>query len=177
VPAGFADDTDDDTTYAAGTGLALTGTTFSVNNATIAPDWNNLTNVPAGFADDTDDDTTYTPGVGLTLTGTQFSVTNPVVAMGKVNGDGSVDKITGTGITRNSAGNYTVTFIAARPDPNYIVQLTLLGAGPDVTIEVTGVPTINGFTVQISQLSTGAAPGPLTTTPIDAQWYFSITDF
>jgi hypothetical protein len=31
VPAGFADGTDEDTTYSAGTGLALAGTSFSVN--------------------------------------------------------------------------------------------------------------------------------------------------
>lgn len=39
-------DGDDDTTYSAGSGLLLSGTTFSVNNATIAPNWNNLTNIP-----------------------------------------------------------------------------------------------------------------------------------
>ncbi|RAJ04619.1 hypothetical protein LV92_04387, partial [Arenibacter echinorum] len=32
VPAGFADNTDNDTTYSAGAGLTLTGTTFSVND-------------------------------------------------------------------------------------------------------------------------------------------------
>lgn len=31
LPAGFADDVDNDTIYSAGTGLALTGTTFAVN--------------------------------------------------------------------------------------------------------------------------------------------------
>lgn len=39
-------DGDDDTTYSAGTGLLLNGTTFSVNNSTIAPDWNNITSIP-----------------------------------------------------------------------------------------------------------------------------------
>ncbi len=34
-PAGFADDIDNDTTYAAGSGLTLSGTTFAVNTATI----------------------------------------------------------------------------------------------------------------------------------------------
>jgi hypothetical protein len=33
VPAGLADGVDDDTTYAAGTGLALVGTTFSANTS------------------------------------------------------------------------------------------------------------------------------------------------
>ena len=35
VPAGFADGVDDNTTYQAGAGLSLTGTTFSVDTATI----------------------------------------------------------------------------------------------------------------------------------------------
>ncbi|NDV44615.1 hypothetical protein GTK07_14900, partial [Muricauda sp. 40Bstr401] len=80
IPAGFADDIDDDTTYSAGTGLTLTGTTFAVDNATIAPDWSTLTGIPAGFADDIDDDTTYSAGTGLTLTGTTFAVDNATIA-------------------------------------------------------------------------------------------------
>ncbi len=80
IPAGFADNTDDDTIYTAGTGLTLTGTTFSVDDTGIAPDWTNITNIPAGFADDTDDDTTYTAGTGLTLTGTTFSVDDTGIA-------------------------------------------------------------------------------------------------
>ncbi len=96
VPAGFADNVDDDTTYTAGAGLDLTGTVFSVDGSTITPDWTNITNipanldldstddfdgawgsltaVPAGFADNVDDDTTYSAGAGLDLTGTVFSV-------------------------------------------------------------------------------------------------------
>ena len=45
---------DADTTYSAGDGLALEGTTFDVTGAP----WEGLTGVPAGFADDRDD----TPG-------------------------------------------------------------------------------------------------------------------
>ena len=35
VPAGFADNVDNDTTYAAGSGLSLSGNQFSVNTTTI----------------------------------------------------------------------------------------------------------------------------------------------
>jgi len=69
IPAGFADGTDDNTTYTAGTGLSLAGTQFNVTGAP----WSGLTGVPAGFADGTDDNTTYTAGDGLELAGTQFS--------------------------------------------------------------------------------------------------------
>ena len=75
VPAGFVDGVDDDTTYSAGSGLNLSGTTFSVDNLAIQPDWNNIQNRPAGL-DDGDDDTTYTAGTGLALNGTHFSVNN-----------------------------------------------------------------------------------------------------
>jgi len=103
VPAGFADGVDDDTAYAAGAGLSLAGTTFSVSfggsgaagtaarsdhthpgsditsavaAATTAAStpWSGLTGVPAGFADNTDNDTTYSAGMGLGLAGSTFSV-------------------------------------------------------------------------------------------------------
>jgi hypothetical protein len=101
VPAGFADGTDADTTYTAGSGLTLTGTVFSADQGQVeawargaAYDtvaelrgvldavyattshghaWGDLTGIPAGFADGTDADTTYTAGTGLTLTGTAFA--------------------------------------------------------------------------------------------------------
>jgi sulfur carrier protein ThiS len=58
VPADIADG-DDDTTYTAGTGLNLSGTEFSVNDAEVNPDWANITNIPADIADG-DDDTQLT---------------------------------------------------------------------------------------------------------------------
>ncbi|HMV65691.1 MAG TPA: hypothetical protein PKA64_02480 [Myxococcota bacterium] len=107
-PAGFADNVDDDTTYQAGDGLDLTGTTFSVawsaveahargvcydNEAELhaalsgdylpasyAPDWSDITNVPPGFADGSDDGHAYVAGTGLRLTGDTFSVSTTFVS-------------------------------------------------------------------------------------------------
>ena len=73
IPDDFADGVDNDTTYNAGSGLHLDGTTFSVTGAP----WSGLTGVPAGFADGVDNDTTYTAGTGIALSGTQFSVAAP----------------------------------------------------------------------------------------------------
>lgn len=42
-------DGDDNTTYSAGSGLALSGTIFSVNHAAIMPNWNNITNIPTNL--------------------------------------------------------------------------------------------------------------------------------
>ncbi len=70
IPDDFADGVDNDTTYSAGFGLSLDGTTFSVTGAP----WSGLTGVPAGFADGVDNDTTYTAGTGLTLSDTQLNL-------------------------------------------------------------------------------------------------------
>ncbi|MBN1770246.1 MAG: hypothetical protein JXB32_03200 [Deltaproteobacteria bacterium] len=89
VPAGFADGTDDTgTSYTAGTGITISGTTLSVNQTTVegwargvcydtvselravldgvyaaashSHAWSTITSMPSGFADGIDNDTTYT---------------------------------------------------------------------------------------------------------------------
>gem|GEM_PF-6551208 len=101
---------DNDTTYSAGTGLNLSGTTFnladtavttgSYGDAThsstftvdqqgrltaagqtlITPDWTSIQNRPSGL-DDGDDDTTYSAGNGLNLSaGNEFSINSPTCA-------------------------------------------------------------------------------------------------
>lgn len=84
VPAGLADG-DDDTTYSNGTGLDLTGTTFSIDP--IETQRRVVGTCNAGFAMraigadgsvtcEPDDDTTYTAGAGLSLSGSTLSVDN-----------------------------------------------------------------------------------------------------
>ena len=80
--------TDNNTTYSAGTGLSLSGTTFSVKtgysesgkNYAVKTDTNgNLyVNVPW-----TDNNTTYSAGTGLSLSGTTFSVKTGYSESGK----------------------------------------------------------------------------------------------
>ncbi|APU09313.1 hypothetical protein A5M85_03135 [Cellulophaga lytica] len=107
-----------------------------------------------------------------------------VVAMGKVLAAGSGNN-NGATTTRNSLGNYTVTFTSTMPDADYIIQLTLLNAGANVSIEV-GNQTINGFEVLISQMvvtSTADSSSPptinstISSNPIDSNWFFTVTDF
>src|SRR6056297_1793892 len=78
IPAGFADNTDDNTELSDAEVATAVNSEFP-NLDTDATDdfdgaWGSLTAVPAGFADNTDDNTEYTAGAGLDLTGTTFSV-------------------------------------------------------------------------------------------------------
>ena len=65
-------DGDDDTTYSAGTGMLLTGTSFSVNNSVISPDWSNITNKPSNLDTSTTNEiqTLSISGNDLTISGT-----------------------------------------------------------------------------------------------------------
>ncbi|HNS50554.1 MAG TPA: tail fiber domain-containing protein [Anaerolineae bacterium] len=82
VPAGFADGEDDDTTYTAGTGLLLSGATFSANTTYLQQRVSGTCSTGSAMrvvdqggtvVCETDDDTTYTAGTGLLLSGTTFS--------------------------------------------------------------------------------------------------------
>ncbi len=97
VPAGFADNVDNDTQYAAGAGLQLSGTTFSIPTggvtlgmlAASTLNWANFSGIPAGFADNVDNDTTYAAGTGLQQNGTTFfiptgAITNSLLGGGSV---------------------------------------------------------------------------------------------
>ncbi len=75
-------ETDDNTTYSAGTGLSLSGTTFSANTTylqrRVSSTCTTGSSISAIAADgtvtcETDDNTTYTAGTGLSLSGTTFS--------------------------------------------------------------------------------------------------------
>jgi hypothetical protein len=101
VPAGFADGVDDDTdtTYVAGSGLALNGTTFSVDSAVLQSRVTGTCAVNSSIRAiasngavtceaDTDTNTTYTAGSGLSLVGTTFSVATGAITQTHIAIDG-----------------------------------------------------------------------------------------
>lgn len=84
VPPGLADG-DQDTTYAAGAGLALSGTVMSIDptatqrrvvGTCAAGSSMRAIGVDGAVTCEPDNDTTYTAGAGLSLSGTQLSVDN-----------------------------------------------------------------------------------------------------
>jgi len=92
VPSGFADGTDDGTTYAAGTGLTLMGSTFAVDGSAVQTRVAGACAVGSSIraiaedgtvtceADDAGSvGTTYTAGAGLTLMGSTFAVDGAAV--------------------------------------------------------------------------------------------------
>ncbi|WP_420321816.1 beta strand repeat-containing protein [Flagellimonas sp.] len=102
--------------------------------------------------------------------GTAAEWANPITlyhAIGKANGSILTNTNGVASITPLGTGNYQINFSSNASSGNYVIQLTLLNAGVNATIEVV-TQANNNFTVQISD-STGTA--------IDAEWYFTVTDF
>jgi len=110
VPAGFADGTDDDTIYTAGTGLALNGTTFSITSSYRLPqtctngqiaEWDGTAWVCASNAGGGGGDiTAVNAGTGLTGGGTTGSVT---MTLDTNYTDNRYWKLGGTNVTTSSA--------------------------------------------------------------------------
>jgi hypothetical protein len=106
-----------------------------------------------------------TNGQVLTSTGTGTAWVQPaVVAMGKSNGANSIN-INGIQSITGGGGINNVNFTTARPDDEYIIQLTVEG---DNRIYVTS-QTVNGFTVEIKDNATNIL--------VVADWHFTVLDF
>ncbi len=101
-------DGDDDTTYSAGSGLLLNGTTFSVNNATIAPTWSNITNIPINLdlSDTNEIQVISKTGNSISLSSGGGSITETETSMAQNNTSGIIT------YTRESGGISTANIIS-----------------------------------------------------------------
>ena len=134
--------TDSDTTYSAGTGLQLSGTTFSVktgyttsgNNRKVQADANgNL------YVVQKDNNTTYTAGAGLELDGTEFNHSNSVTA---------VTSASFVKVKYDAQGHITGTTAVAKSD------ITALGIpGSDTKYGL----SISGHTITLVEGGTGVS--------------------
>lgn len=100
-----------------------------------------------------------------------------IIAVGKVNSSGISTKITGAAVTKNSTGNYTITFSSVRPSANYIIQLSVSNCtsctGDDsINIYYSG-QTDSGFNVIIGSNDNGGTAK----VPRDREFMFTVLDF
>jgi hypothetical protein len=147
-------DTNTNTTYTAGTGLTLVGTTFSnaAPDQTVSLTGAGATTVSGTYPNftitstDTNTNTTYSAGTGLTLSGTTFSLTNTYdnyvkwqVSDGITNTNvASGDKVTfiGGGATNISYEAESKTFTISSTDTNTDTNTTY-SAGAGLTLSGT----------------------------------------
>jgi len=152
IPAGFADDIDNDTLYSAGTGLVLTDTTFSVDTEMLQLRVDDAcaegyairqVNADGSVVCEADDNTTYAAGDGLTLVGTTFFIdpsyvqrrVNNICADGsairQVNQDGTVVCETDDNTTYTAGTGLTLVGTQFAADDSYLQRRVsgVCGAG------------------------------------------------
>jgi hypothetical protein len=136
-------DTDTNTTYSAGTGLTLTGTTFSANTSVLQ---NRVSGTCAAGSSiqtiaadgtvtchtDVDTNTTYTAGSGLTLAGTAFSVT--WAGTGTANTASRSDH-THSAYTYTAGTGLTLTGSAFAADMTYLQRRVSGTCGPGYLVQ------------------------------------------
>jgi hypothetical protein len=172
VPAGFADGVDDDTTYSAGFGLTLGGTTFGVVTSTVQQRVTGAcsvgyairrVNADGSVVCEQDNDTIYTAGEGLVLDGTEFSAQGSsyanVVVVAKSGGDHKSVQKAIESITDAAEDNAYLVWVAPGVYEEQVTMkpyVHLQGAGQEATIITS--------TVSSSSLPPGQATLVLTRT-------------
>jgi len=98
-------------------------------------------------------------------------------AAGKVSANGTSPKITGATVSKVSTGVYQITFSTARPNSNYLIQVSSLNCSSCGTDDSIGIyysnQTTNGFRVIIGANDNGGT----VKVPVDLEFMFTAIDF
>jgi len=95
-----------------------------------------------------------------TVEGAIKEINSAALAGGRVNSDGSSNRILNASSARLSTGEYRITFDTAVTDADYPIIITLeSNAGSDDYIVSYSNLTINGFDVSINEQDNGGSPG------------------
>lgn len=196
------EDVDSDTTYTAGSGLSLSGTTFSAKTGYTTSGNNRKVQTDSDgnlYVVQKDDNTTYTAGTGLDLDGTEFNHSNAVTAVttaglrkvkydaqGHITGSSAVAKadITALGIpssdTNNRRGFYGTCTTAAATAAKVVTLGSTAGwelvAGTIVGVKFSYTNTADNPTLNVN--SSGAKSiiyntGTITTSNLNKAGYAS----
>ncbi|WP_418498997.1 beta strand repeat-containing protein [Flagellimonas sp.] len=109
-----------------------------------------------------------TDGQVLTTVGGNTIWRSPYHAIGKVINSTPTANILGANIIPLNTGNYRVVFSTNANSADYIIQLSVLNAAANGYVIEVVTQDIDNFTVQITDGSS---------TPVDATWFFTVTDF
>ncbi len=178
----WAPATDANTTYTAGTGINVTGTTITNTSPdqTVTLNQGGATTISGTYPNftisSTDNNTTYTAGTGMTLTGTTFDAQTTTALWNASQLQGKAISSTAPAINQILKYNGTSWALAADNNTTYtagtginITGTTITNTAPDQTVTLTqgGATTISGtypnFTVSSTDLNTGT-PGGLNKT-------------
>ncbi len=155
LPADLADG-DDDTVYIAGSGLNSIGTTFSVDNSSIAPNWGNIANIPPNLDLDSTNDFN---GQWNSLIGIPSGFSDNVDHVDDADSDATNEiqnlSISGNSLTISGPGGNTVALPLTTETTTNLVQDTSTGV-VTYTNEAATAQTVD---IVSSDLNNDISPG------------------
>jgi hypothetical protein len=101
---------------------------------------------------------------------------SPIVAFGKVDAAGALQRGYGATVAKTGTGTYNVTLVPARSTSDYTIQLSIVdanGAGRDAYDAVYSTQTTTSFVVEIGDNDNGGSDRQ----PRDLEFMFTVMDY